>query len=149
MRKVIPMGKKAVSAEAREDARLRVFAVFQCLAVLAPDADDATRSRLATEILLMCDRKDRHVRVTSELLAELISVHSVCVYDQQGKCPLTIFTKPLSWELNQAMGLGTETDKGFRRVDETCAAKPLGECHFDEEETDGDVRRGNRDGHEG
>jgi len=72
--------------------------------------------------------------MTPELLAELISVHSQCVHDQQGKCALTVFVQPLAWEINQAMGVGDDEDKGFRRVDPMCAAKPLSPRRFDEEE---------------
>jgi len=72
-------------------------------------------------------------RMTPELLAELIAVHSQCVLDQQRKCPLTVFVKPLCWEINQAMGVGNDEDKGFRRVDEMCAAKPLSRDRFKEE----------------
>jgi hypothetical protein len=79
-------------------------------------------------------------RMTPELLAELISIHSQCVLDQKGKCTLTVFAKPLAWEINRAMGLANEEDKGFRRADEMCAAKPLSEERFD-----GNVRRGHRD----
>jgi hypothetical protein len=33
------------------------------------------------------DGKSKLSRMTPELLAELIAVHSQCVYDQQGRCP--------------------------------------------------------------
>jgi hypothetical protein len=72
--------------------------------------------------------------MTPELLAELIALHSQCVLDQQRKCPLTVFVKPLSWEINQAMGVGNDEDKGFRRVDGMCAAKPLGVERFERDE---------------
>ena len=32
------------------------------------------------------------------------------------------------------MGVGNDEDKGFRRVEETCAAKPLGRDGFEEED---------------
>jgi len=35
--------------------------------------------------------------------------------------------------LKQAMGVVNDEDKGFRRVDEMCAAKPLGRDRFKEE----------------
>ena len=85
----------------------------------------------------MCRRiggKSKLRRMTPELLAELIAVHSQCVLDQQRKCPLTVFVKPLCWEINQAMGVGNDEDKGFRRVDEMCAAKPLGVERFERDE---------------
>ena len=95
-------------------------------------------------------RKPR--RITPELLAELISIHSQCVLDQKGRCALTVFTEPLAWEINKAMGVADEVDNAFRRLSEMCAAKPVGESHFEregaalvasmyeEEESDGNVR---------
>jgi hypothetical protein len=76
----------------------------------------------------------REHRMTPELLAELISIHSQCVLDQMGKCTLTVFAKPLAWEINLALGLGNEEDRGFKRHDPLCAAKPVGDAHFDTEE---------------
>jgi hypothetical protein len=72
-------------------------------------------------------------RMTPELLAELIAIHSQCVLDQQGRCPLNVFVRQLCWEINQAMGVGNDEDKGFRRVNETSAARPLGRSRFEEE----------------
>jgi hypothetical protein len=76
--------------------------------------------------------KSKPSRMTPELLAELIAVHSQCVHDQRGRCALTVFVRSLCWEINQAMGTGDDEDNGFRRVDETCAARPLGRNRFEE-----------------
>jgi hypothetical protein len=73
-------------------------------------------------------------RMTPRLLAELIAVHSSCVHDQEGKCPLLDSVSSLCWEVNLALGLGNDEDKGFRRVDPMCAAKPLGAGRFREDE---------------
>ena len=78
-------------------------------------------------------RNTKGRRMTPELLSELVAVHAQCVLDQQGKCPLAVFVKPLCWEINRAMNVANEEDKGFRRVDETCAARPLTTEHFDRE----------------
>ena len=43
-------------------------------------------------------------RMTPQLLAELIAIHSSCVHDQEGRCPLLVSVNSLCWELNQAMG---------------------------------------------
>jgi hypothetical protein len=64
-------------------------------------------------------------RMNAHLLAELIAIHSQCPHQQKGKCALTVFTAPLAWEINKAMGCANEEDSGFRRVDEMCAARPL------------------------
>jgi hypothetical protein len=73
-------------------------------------------------------------RMTPELLAELIRIHSQCVLDQKGKCTLTVFAKPLAWEINRAMGLANEEDRGFKRHDPICAARPLTKERFDRED---------------
>ena len=73
-------------------------------------------------------------RMTPELLAELIAVHSSCVHDQEGRCPLLVSVSSLCWEINLALGLGNEEDKGFRRVNEMCAARPLGAGRFREDQ---------------
>lgn len=65
------------------------------------------------------------MRMTPELLAELISMHSSCVHAQQNKCPLLVSIRSLTWEVNQAMGTANEEDRGFRRHSEMCAARPL------------------------
>lgn len=67
--------------------------------------------------------------MTPELLGELIRIHTQCVHDQQGRCPLTIFLTPLCWEINQVMGVTNQEDRGFRRLDPMCAAKPLRPSH--------------------
>jgi hypothetical protein len=72
-------------------------------------------------------------RMTPELLAELISIHSQCVLDQKGRCGLTVFTEPLAWEINKCMGVADEVDAAFRRLPGMCAAKPVGETHFERE----------------
>jgi hypothetical protein len=78
-------------------------------------------------------RRRKPRRMTPELLSELIAVHAQCVLDEQGSCPLTVFSRQLCWEINLAMGLANDEDRGFRRVDEMCAANPLGAERFDRE----------------
>jgi hypothetical protein len=127
VRKVIPMRGKA--AERRE---ARAHLVYEFLPALVPRADVNERRRLADE-MLACMGFVRRVRMTPELLAELFSVHGQCVFDQQGKCALTVFVKPLAWEINKAMGVANEEDRGFKRHDPMCAAKPLSVERFDRE----------------
>jgi len=73
-------------------------------------------------------------RMTPELLSELISIHSCCVHDQEGKCPLLISIKSLCWEINMSMQLANDEDKGFRRLGSMCAVRPLTTRFTDEEE---------------
>jgi hypothetical protein len=68
-------------------------------------------------------RKSR--RLTPEIVGELLRIHSSCVHDQAGKCPLLISVSSLTWELNQAANIGDETDNFFKRHNEMCAARPI------------------------
>jgi hypothetical protein len=133
MRKVIPMDDKSVSAEAREEARHRAWLLFEILPILAPKAGVPERRKLSNEILLLVAGKGR-VRLSPVLLSELISIHSQCVLDQQGKCTLSIFVQPLAWEINKLMGCADEEDAAFRRDEPMCAAKPLSAERFREDE---------------
>ncbi|MGB2635475.1 MAG: hypothetical protein WAM58_16210 [Candidatus Acidiferrum sp.] len=64
-------------------------------------------------------------RLTPELVGELLRIHSSCVHSQEHCCPLLISLKSLTWELNLAANIGNDEDKGFRRTDPMCAARPL------------------------
>jgi len=68
-------------------------------------------------------RKPR--RLTPEIVGELLRIHSSCVHDQAGKCPLLVSVSSLTWELNQAANIGNEEDNAFRRVDPMRAARPI------------------------
>ena len=72
-------------------------------------------------------------RMTPQLLSELIAVHSSCVHDQEGRCPLLVSVASLCWEINQAMGVANDEDRTFKRHDPMCAARPLGRDRFEEE----------------
>jgi hypothetical protein len=134
--KVIPMRGKSVSAEARKEAHLRAFLVFEFLPILVPKAGLNERRRLADQMLLMCGGYERRVRMTPQLLSELIAVHSSCVHDRAGRCPLlvsVVSVTSLCSEINQAMGVANDEDRAFKRHDPMCAARPLGRDRFEEE----------------
>jgi hypothetical protein len=113
------------------DSRRRI--ALQCVDLLLPGATPRQRKRIANRILVMCGGKGRvHSRrerkprrLTPELLDDLLRIHESCVHDQQGKCGLLISVSSLAWEINQACGLADDTDKGFKRHDPMCAARPL------------------------
>jgi hypothetical protein len=111
----------------------RLKAVVRLIDLLAPYATPRQRKRLADKILSLFDEKDRSARMTPQLLSELIAIHSSCVHDQEGKCPLLVSTSSLCWEINNAIGCGNEEDKAFKRHDPMCAARPL-TVRFDREE---------------
>jgi hypothetical protein len=76
-------------------------------------------------------------RLTPEVLTELLMVHSSCVHDQQGKCPMLLSVKSLCWEINQVLGVASDEDRGFKRHSEMLAARPLRrifECFCEEQE---------------
>jgi hypothetical protein len=50
-----------------------------------------------------------------------------------GKCTLTVFTKSLAREVNQALGTTNEVDRAFKRHDEQHAARPLSAERFTED----------------
>ncbi len=133
MDKVVPIGSKVDTDEAKAEARTRAWIMFEVLPVLAPKASVQEKKRIANEIMLLVSGKGR-VRLTPVLLSEPISIHSQCVLDQVGKCTLTIFVQPLAWELNKALGIADEMDAAFKRHDPMTAAKPVGEEHFDNRE---------------
>jgi hypothetical protein len=64
-------------------------------------------------------------RLTPELLEDLLRIHASCVHDQEGRCGLHLSVSSLCWEINQATGLANEEDRGFKRHDPLCAARPL------------------------
>jgi hypothetical protein len=68
-------------------------------------------------------RKPR--RLTPEIVGELLRIHSSCVNDQIGRCPLLVSVSSFCWELNQAANIGNEEDNAFRRTDPICAARPI------------------------
>jgi hypothetical protein len=111
------------------DSRRRI--ALQCVDLLLSGAAPARRTRIANRILTMCDgcvhpgRERKPRRLTPELLDDLLRLHASCVHDQEGKCGLLLSVSSLCWEINQACGLADDTDKGFKRHDPMCAARPL------------------------
>jgi hypothetical protein len=130
MHKVITMPKKITTPEYKK-AWLLGFLMFEYLPGVMPKASIAEKRKVADEVLLVCAGK--RPRMTPKLLAELIAVHSSCVHDQEGRCPLLVSVTSLCWEINQAMGVANDEDRAFKRHDPMCAARPLGRDRFEEE----------------
>ena len=82
-----------------------------------------SRRRKIPVAKIMPFRKPR--RLTPEIVGELLRIHSSCVHDQEGTCGLLISVSSLTWELNQAANIANEEDKGFKRHNEMCAARPI------------------------
>ena len=68
MGEVIPMGDRAVKAEARREAIDRACLVYEVLPVLAPKAGVAERRKLAGDIMSLL--KGRRERMTLGLLSD-------------------------------------------------------------------------------
>jgi hypothetical protein len=105
----------------------------QCVLLLRPSATPEQRTRITDHILVLCNYRIaiEEKRMTPSLLSELIAIHSSCVHDQEGRCPLLVSVQSLCWEINLALGLGNEEDRAFKRYDPICAARPLGAERFD------------------
>jgi hypothetical protein len=82
-------------------ARRRVVAALQCIDVLLPGLDARRKKRLANRILTLCDGKDRSRKLHPAALYEMFEQHHHCVKDQEGKCPLLVFTTQLAEEINE------------------------------------------------
>jgi hypothetical protein len=138
---VIPMQGRHAPVKCKEDARFLANLVYEALPLLLPKASIDERRKLARDILSLCrGRKPR--RLTSEVLTELLMVHSSCVMDQKGRCPILISVRSLCWEVNQFCNIASEEDAGFKRHSEMLAARPLNrvmECFCEEAEQDGNV----------
>jgi hypothetical protein len=113
------------------DSRRRI--ALQCVDLLLWGATPRQRKRIANRILVMCGgkghvhsrRKRKPVRMTPELLEDLLRIHASCVHDQEGRCGLLLSVSSLCWEINLSCGLAKDEDKGFKRHDPMCAARPL------------------------
>jgi hypothetical protein len=79
-------------------ARRRVVAVLACIDVLLPGIDARRKKRMANKILMLCDGKDRQVRISPAQVQEIVLAHIQCI---DKDCPMLIFAEPLSRELNE------------------------------------------------
>jgi len=80
-------------------------------------------------------------RMTPQLLAELIAIHSSCVHDQEGRCPLLVSVNSLCWD--DQLGARCR-QRGGRRVQvgiPRCALRD----RLVEERFDGNVRHDHPD----
>ena len=110
------------------DSRKRI--ALQCVDLLLWNATPSQRRRIADRILAMCDgvhskRERKPRRLTPELLEDLLRIHASCAHDQEGRCGLLLSVSSLCWEINLSCGLANDEDKGFKRHDPMCAARPL------------------------
>jgi hypothetical protein len=141
MGKVVSMHGKHAPAKCKEDARFLANLVYEALPILLPKASIDERRKIAADILALCRGREPR-RLTPEVLVELIAVHSSCVMDQKGRCPILLSVRSLCREVNQFCNIASEEDRGFKRHSEMLAARPLNrifECLLEEEDQDGNV----------
>lgn len=90
-----PPGRKFITV--CDLARRRVVAVLACIDVLLPGIDTRRKKRIANKILVLCDGKDRRVRISRAQAQEIVLEHIQCIHKH---CPMLNFAEPLSRELN-------------------------------------------------
>jgi hypothetical protein len=129
--KVIPISDRTAKAAERREAIDHAYLLFEVLPRLVPRAGVAEKRKLVADIMMVL--KNRRTRMRPQLLEELLRIHSSCVHDQEGKCGLLLSVSSLNWEINNSLGIGNEEDRGFKRHDPMCAARPL-TVRFDREE---------------
>jgi hypothetical protein len=85
-------------------ARRRVALTLANLRMACPDLGHRTRTELANSILALVDGEDRRLpqkTITDAQAVEMVWRHSQCVLNQTGRCPLLVFGRQLSEEINQ------------------------------------------------
>jgi hypothetical protein len=101
------LGQAAVDPKAtklKADNGRRITTVLACLSILCPDADLHSKRKLARQILALVDGHDRTVpqrTITDAQVVEMVWRHSQCVLNQTGRCPLLVFGRQLSEEINE------------------------------------------------
>jgi hypothetical protein len=85
-------------------AHARVAAALTCVNVLCPDLNASGKRRLVNQILTLCDGKDRSTsrkEIADGQVVEMVWRNMQCIYH---RCPLLIFGKQLSEEINEFFG---------------------------------------------
>ena len=80
-------------------ALTRVYLRMAC-----PETDNSTRTKLADSILALIDGGVLRVpqtKITGAQAVEMVWRHSQCVLNQTGWCPLLVFGRQLSEEINE------------------------------------------------
>jgi hypothetical protein len=85
-------------------AHARVVAALTCVNVLCPDLNASGKRLLVNQILSICDGKNRFAprkEIADGQVVEMVWRNMQCIYQ---KCPLLIFGKQLSEEINEVFG---------------------------------------------
>jgi hypothetical protein len=85
-------------------AQRRVALTLAYLRMAWPNLDRRTRTRLADSILALIDGEGQRLlrkTITDAQAVEMVWRHSQCVLNQRGKCPLLVFGRQLSEEINE------------------------------------------------
>jgi hypothetical protein len=82
----------------------RIALTSAYLKVICPAIDRSERTRLVASILALIDGENRRLpqrTITDAQVVEMVWMHSQCVHNQTGRCPLLIFGRQLAEEINQ------------------------------------------------
>ena len=82
----------------------RIALTSAYLKVVCPGVDQSALTGLVNSILAIVDGKERSVppkQITEAQAVEMVWMHSQCVLNQTGKCPLLIFGRQFADELNE------------------------------------------------
>ena len=85
----------------RELAHTRVVAALTCVNALCSDLDLSGKCRMVEQILTLSDGKDRSIprtQITDAQVTEMVWRNMQCI---NHRCPLLVFGKQLSDEINQ------------------------------------------------
>jgi hypothetical protein len=85
-------------------AQRRVAITRAYLKMACPHIENSSRAKLADSILALIDGKDTAMpqkRIADAQVVEMVWRHSQCVRNRTGKCPLLLFGKQLSDEINE------------------------------------------------
>ena len=112
------------------DSRRRV--ALQCVDLLLWNATPSQRSEDRRPDTCHVRRKARAFeegtqapQADARATGGFLRIHASCAHDQEGKCGLLLSVSSLCWEINLSCGLANDEDKGFKRHDPMCAARPL------------------------
>jgi hypothetical protein len=82
----------------------RIALTSAYLKVICPATDRRKRAKLVDSILALIDGEDTvepQRKIADAQAVEIVWMHSQCVLNQTGRCPLLIFGRQLAEEINQ------------------------------------------------
>ena len=84
--------------------KARVEAALRLVNLVCPRLNARRKRHLVNQVLTICDGKDRtppKKQISQRILEELIWPQVQCLAQQRGRCPMLLFTEPLSRAINE------------------------------------------------